>query len=227
MRGYMTGSTSTSLWTHYAAGERAYCGNTFPDGLRKNAKLAANVITPTTKAEDHDEPITPAEIVARGLMSAADWEAASAAALALFAYGQEQAAARGLLLVDTKYEFGKDSNGRITLIDEVHTPDSSRYWLAGSYAARHAAGQEPQNIDKEFLRLWFRDRCGALPPPRPARRPCLSRAAPRRHCFSPSSLTASFSPHHPSCTRIHAHVPVQVRPVQGRGTAGGAAGAGD
>jgi phosphoribosylaminoimidazole-succinocarboxamide synthase len=158
-RGFMTGSTDTSLWTHYAAGERSYCGNDFPDGMRKNDRLAANVITPTTKAESHDAPITPAEIVAQGLMSAAHWEAASAAALALFAFGQEEAARRGLLLVDTKYEFGLDPEGRIVLVDEIHTPDSSRYWVAGTYAARHAAGQEPQNIDKEFLRLWFRDNC--------------------------------------------------------------------
>lgn len=158
-RGFMTGSTDTSLWTHYAAGERSYCGNDFPDGMRKNDRLAANVITPTTKAESHDAPITPAEIVAQGLMSAAHWEAASAAALALFAFGQEEAARRGLLLVDTKYEFGLDPEGRIVLVDEIHTPDSSRYWVAGTYAARHAAGQEPQNIDKEFLRLWFRANC--------------------------------------------------------------------
>ncbi len=159
VRGFMTGSTSTSLWTHYKAGEREYCGNTFPDGMEKNDRLSSNVVTPTTKAEDHDEPISPAEIVSRGLMSAADWEAASAAALTLFKFGQEQAAARGLLLVDTKYEFGKDSDGKILLIDEIHTPDSSRYWLAGSYEERHAAGLEPQNIDKEFLRLWFRANC--------------------------------------------------------------------
>jgi phosphoribosylaminoimidazole-succinocarboxamide synthase len=153
------GSTDTSLWTHYKNGAREYCGNSFPDGMRKNQRLAQNVITPTTKAEDHDEPITPADIVGRGLMSQQDWDAASAAALRLFAFGQEQAARRGLLLVDTKYEFGRDAEGNILLIDEIHTPDSSRYWLAGSYEQRHAAGQEPQNIDKEFLRLWFRANC--------------------------------------------------------------------
>lgn len=155
----MTGSTDTSLWTHYKAGEREYCGNTFPDGMRKNDRLSTNVITPTTKAVDHDEPITPAEIISRGLMSKSDWEAASSAALALFAFGQQEAAKRGLLLVDTKYEFGKDADGKIVLIDEIHTPDSSRYWLANTYEARHAAGDEPQNIDKEFLRLWFRANC--------------------------------------------------------------------
>lgn len=158
-RGFMTGSTDTSLWTHYKNGEREYCGNTFPDGMKKNDRLAANVITPTTKADTHDEPIRPREIVERGLMSQHDWDTVSAAALALFDFGQKEAAKRGLLLVDTKYEFGKDADGNIMLIDEIHTPDSSRYWLAGTYEERHARGEEPQNIDKEFLRLWFRANC--------------------------------------------------------------------
>ncbi|KAL6760364.1 hypothetical protein V8C86DRAFT_2554027 [Haematococcus lacustris] len=159
VRGFMTGSTDTSLWTHYKAGARQYCGNSFPDGMQKNDRLAVNVLTPTTKAEDHDVPISPQEIVAQGLMSQQDWDQVAAAALALFAFGQTEAAKRGLLLVDTKYEFGKDEEGNIHLIDEIHTPDSSRYWLADSYEARHAAGQEPENIDKEFLRLWFRACC--------------------------------------------------------------------
>lgn len=158
-RGFMTGSTDTSLWTHYKAGEREYCGNSFPDGMRKNDRLAANVITPTTKAESHDAPISPSEIVAQGLMSQADWDTVSTAALALFKFGQEQALQRGLLLVDTKYEFGKSDDGEIYLIDEIHTPDSSRYWIAETYEQRHAAGAEPENIDKEFLRLWFRSVC--------------------------------------------------------------------
>lgn len=159
VRGFMTGSTDTSLWTHYNRGAREYCGNTFPDGMRKNQRLAQNVVTPTTKAEDHDVPITPAEIVKQGLMTQEEWDYVSNAALALFKFGQEQAEKRGLLLVDTKYEFGKDSDGTIRLIDEIHTPDSSRYWIADTYEARHAAGEEPQNIDKEFLRLWYRARC--------------------------------------------------------------------
>ncbi|CAL8465049.1 g4584 [Coccomyxa elongata] len=159
VRGFLTGSTDTSLWTHYKAGEREYCGNTFPDGMKKNDRLASNVVTPTTKAADHDVPISPAQIVEQGLMSQEDWDSVSNAALALFKFGQEEAAKRGLLLVDTKYEFGKDAAGTIRLVDEIHTPDSSRYWLADTYEARHRAGEEPQNIDKEFLRLWFRDNC--------------------------------------------------------------------
>lgn len=160
VRGFMTGSTDTSLWTHYKAGEREYCGNFFPDGMRKNDRLTHNVITPTTKAKDHDEPIAPGDIIARGLMSKEHWEAASSAALSLFEFGQKEAAKRGLLLVDTKYEFGVNpEDGSIMLVDEIHTPDSSRYWLAETYEERHEAGLEPQNIDKEFLRLWFRANC--------------------------------------------------------------------
>lgn len=158
-RGFMTGSTDTSLWTHYARGEREYCGNIFPDGMKKNERLDHNVLTPTTKAVDHDVPIRPVEIVSQGLMSQEDWDVTSKAALALFEFGQQEALKRGLLLVDTKYEFGKDPEGNIMLIDEIHTPDSSRYWIADGYQERLAAGQEPQNIDKEFLRLWFRANC--------------------------------------------------------------------
>ena len=159
VRGYMTGSTSTSIWTQYAKGVRSYCGATLPEGLRKNDVLPGAMVTPTTKAEDHDELISPAEIVSRGLMTQAQWDAVSSAALALFSYGQAAAASRGLLLVDTKYEFGMDEAGNILLIDEIHTPDSSRYWVASTYESRHGSGQEPENIDKEFLRLWFAQRC--------------------------------------------------------------------
>ncbi|KAK9836421.1 hypothetical protein WJX74_000107 [Apatococcus lobatus] len=159
VRGFITGSTSTSLWTHYKDGARSYCGNTFPDGLRKNDRLESNVVTPTTKAADHDEPISPAGIVERGLMSQAELEETMRAALKLFSFGQQEAAQRGLLLVDTKYEFGKSPDGTMTLVDEIHTPDSSRYWLASSYEGRHAHHEEPESIDKEFLRLWFRDNC--------------------------------------------------------------------
>ncbi len=159
VRGYITGSTNTSLWTHYQAGERLYCGNILPDGLVKNQKLPVPLLTPTTKETEHDRPISPQAIVAEGWMSQADWDEASRIALELFAFGQREALKRGLILVDTKYELGKDPNGRITLIDEVHTPDSSRYWLANSYMDRFSRGQEPENIDKEFLRLWFKEVC--------------------------------------------------------------------
>ncbi len=159
VRGYITGTTDTSLWTQYRKGVRNYCGIALPEGMKKNEQLSANIITPTTKEAEHDRPISPEEIVSEGWMSSEDWEAASGAALALFAFGQQEAAKRGLILVDTKYEMGKDADGNITLIDEIHTPDSSRYWLAGSYRERIEGGLEPENIDKEFLRLWFREHC--------------------------------------------------------------------
>jgi phosphoribosylaminoimidazole-succinocarboxamide synthase len=159
MRGFITGSTSTSLWTHYADGEREYCGHSFPDGLRKNDRLEANVLTPTTKSVEHDVPVSLPQVVEMGLMSAEDAAECARIATALFERGQKVALERGLLLVDTKYEMGKDKDGNIMVIDEVHTPDSSRYWLAHSYEARHAERQEPENVDKEFLRLWFRDNC--------------------------------------------------------------------
>ncbi len=159
VRGYMTGSTDTSIWTQYNHGVRNFCGHELPEGLRKNDKLRENIVTPTTKEARHDRPITAAGIVAEGWLTAEEWEFASAKSLELFAYGQKVAAERGLILVDTKYEFGATDDGGIILIDEIHTPDSSRYWLADSYAARVAAGQEPHMIDKEFFRLWFRERC--------------------------------------------------------------------
>ncbi|KAL6581302.1 Phosphoribosylaminoimidazole-succinocarboxamide synthase (SAICAR synthetase) [Orobanche minor] len=151
VRGYVTGSTDTSLWTVYQNGVRNYCGNELPDGMVKNQKLSANILTPTTKAADHDVPITPEEIIQKGLMSESDYIEASKAALSLFAYGQRIAREHGLILVDTKYEFGKGSDGAVLLIDEVHTPDSSRYWIADSYEDRFQNGLEPENIDKVYL----------------------------------------------------------------------------
>ncbi|KAK8552160.1 hypothetical protein V6N13_120579 [Hibiscus sabdariffa] len=159
VRGFVTGSTETSLWTVYNSGVRNYCGNVLPNGLVKNQKLTANILTPTTKAEDHDVPVTPDEIIERGLMTRAEFDEAREKALSLFEFGQRVALEHGLILVDTKYEFGKSSDGSILLIDEVHTPDSSRYWIANSYEERFQNGLEPENVDKEFLRLWFRENC--------------------------------------------------------------------
>ena len=158
VRSYMTGSTSTSIWKNYQDGCRNYCGHQLPDGMKKNQKLEKNILTPTTK-EEHDRPISEADIVSEGWMKQEDLDACAKAALAVFDRGQKIAAERGMILVDTKYEFGKDSSGVIHLIDEVNTPDSSRYWLKDSYQERIAAGKEPENIDKEFLRLWFRQNC--------------------------------------------------------------------
>lgn len=159
VRGYLTGSTSTSAWTLYSNGDRNICGNILPDGMVKNQKFPEPIVTPTTKSEEHDESITPGEIVERGLMTGEEWDQASSIALKLFARGMELAAENGLILVDTKYELGRNRNGEMVLVDEIHTPDSSRYWLADSYEERLSKGLEPQNIDKEFLRLWFRDNC--------------------------------------------------------------------
>ena len=159
VRGYITGSTSTSLWTVYNNGDREYCGNIIPEGLEKNQQLDANMLTPTTKEEHHDRPISPDAIVKEGWMTEEDWDFCSKKALELFSFGQEKAAEHGMILVDTKYEMGRDANGNIVLIDEIHTPDSSRYWIAETYKERMDAGKEPQNVDKEFLRLWFVDNC--------------------------------------------------------------------
>ena len=159
VRGYITGSTSTSLWTVYNRGDREYCGNILLEGLKKNQKLSSNMLTPTTKEEHHDRPIAPPEIISEGWMTQEDWDYCSQKALDLFAFGQEKSAENGMILVDTKYEMGKDPDGNIVLIDEIHTPDSSRYWISKTYDERFSSGQEPQNIDKEFLRLWFVDNC--------------------------------------------------------------------
>ncbi|MGE9291590.1 MAG: phosphoribosylaminoimidazolesuccinocarboxamide synthase [Puniceicoccales bacterium] len=159
VRGYMTGSTSTSLWTHYKAGAREYCGNRIPEGLRKNDKLPEPILTPTTKDDEHDEPLSGAEAVSRGLLTESVWEKASAAALALFRFGSKIAEEAGYVLADTKYEMGIDENGKLILIDEIHTPDSSRFWKAASLPGRIARGEEPESADKEFLRLWYADRC--------------------------------------------------------------------
>jgi phosphoribosylaminoimidazole-succinocarboxamide synthase len=160
VRAYMTGSTSTSIWKNYQSGVRNYCGHSLPDGMTKNQKLDSVILTPTTKEEEHDRPISLADIVSEKWMTQIDLDVCAKAALEVFALGQEIAAEHGLILVDTKYEFGRDENtGEILLIDEVHTPDSSRYWLASTYEQRIKEGLEPDNIDKEFLRLWFRDNC--------------------------------------------------------------------
>ena len=138
VRDYLTGSTETSIWPMYLKGKREMYGVRFPDGLVKNQKLPGTILTPTTKAEQgaHDEPITPAEVVTRKLLTAGQWDALATASLKLFARGREIAARNGLILVDTKYEFGVDTDGMITLADEVHTPDSSRYWIAATYTDR-------------------------------------------------------------------------------------------
>jgi len=158
VRGYITGNTNTSLWTHYNKGDRVYCGITFPDGLKKNQKLDSPVVTPTTKGVV-DKPITPEEIVAENYMTEQDYNFVKEAALELFAFGQKVADAAGFILVDTKYEFGKTNDGEIILIDEVHTCDSSRYWLKETYNSRMYEGFEPDKLDKDCIRDWVKSVC--------------------------------------------------------------------
>lgn len=160
VRGYITGSTSTSLWVNYSKGERNMCGNALPEGLRKNQRLPEPILTPTTKADygDHDKNISPAEIVSEGILTKDEWEQLAQYSLLLYTKGVEIAARQGVILVDTKYEFGKNTEGKIVLIDEIHTPDSSRFWIADTYEERLKNEQEPDNINKEYLRLWLTDK---------------------------------------------------------------------
>ncbi|MET0460697.1 MAG: phosphoribosylaminoimidazolesuccinocarboxamide synthase, partial [Ilumatobacteraceae bacterium] len=156
VRGYITGVTSTSLWKPYAAGARTIYGYHFPDGLRKNTALPEPLVTPTTKppigSTVHDEPLTWAEVLERGLVEPKRWKDVTSIAFELFRRGEEVAAQAGLILADTKYEFGLTPDGEILLIDELHTPDSSRFWVAATYEERLAAGEEPESLDKEVVR---------------------------------------------------------------------------
>jgi phosphoribosylaminoimidazole-succinocarboxamide synthase len=170
VRAYLAGTTGTSILTLYNQGLREMYGVRLPDGLRPNQRLPEVILTPTSKAFDggHDEPLTPAQILEQGLLTHRQWEEVSAHALALFARGQALAADRGLILADTKYEFGLDPEGRIVLADEIHTPDSSRYWMADTYEPRLAAGTRPDSFDKDFVRSWVSERCDPYVDPIPA-----------------------------------------------------------
>ena len=169
VRGYLAGTTSTSILTQYRGGARQMYGHTLPEGLRDNQRLPLAIITPTTKAFDggHDAPLTAAAILAQGLLTAAQWDEVSSKSLALFARGQKLAAERGLILVDTKYEFGTDAHGQILLADEIHTPDSSRYWLTSGYEAAFANGTRPPSFDKDVIRSWVVARCDPYKDPIP------------------------------------------------------------
>lgn len=159
VRGYMTGSTNTSIWHSYEKGERTIYGIDFPEGLKKNDKLPTNVITPTTHADvgAHDERLTREQIISSKLVEEKLYTQMEEVALSIFAYGQKVASEHGLILVDTKYEFGLDETGQLTIMDEVHTPDSSRFWIADTYEGLHNEGKEPESLSKEFLRLWYKD----------------------------------------------------------------------
>jgi phosphoribosylaminoimidazole-succinocarboxamide synthase len=157
VRAYITGATATSMWTHYAAGERVFCGHPLPDGLQKNQRLERPLLTPATKAPkgEHDVSASREEILAGGKIAPADFDRAAEIALALFATGQKICAERGLILVDTKYELGIDPSGTIVVIDEIHTPDSSRFWIDKTYAERFASGLDPEPLDKDFVRRYY------------------------------------------------------------------------
>ncbi len=159
VRAYATGTTSTSLWVHYERGARVFCGHRLPDGLVKHQKLPHPIITPTTKAPkgEHDVSGSREEILATGCVTAKDFDEAAELAPKLFAAGQRICAERGLILVDTKYEFGRDPSGKLVVIDEVHTPDSSRFWQASTYEERMAARKDPDPLDKDFVRRWYID----------------------------------------------------------------------
>ena len=169
VRGYLAGTTSTSILTKYKSGERDMYGIRLPDGLRDNEKLPAAIITPTSKANHggHDEPLSLSDILSQGLLTEKQWDVVSSYALSLFARGQSCAAENGLILADTKYEFGTDRNGAIVLADEIHTPDSSRYWRADSYEERFGNGERPDSFDKDFVRAWVIARCDPYKDPIP------------------------------------------------------------
>lgn len=157
VRAYITGVTSTSLWTLYAGGERIVSGNRLPEGLRKNDRLPEPIITPSTKAHTgHDRTVSPGELVESGAISRELYDELSRLSLELFRRGSERCAEKGLILVDTKYEFGLDGSGRPRIMDEIHTPDSSRFWDAASYEASHRRGEEPASLDKEYVRRWLK-----------------------------------------------------------------------
>ncbi len=169
MRAYLTGTTTTSIWYHYERGGRRFCGHPLADGMRRNQRLERPLLTPTTKAVkgEHDENVSREEILHRGLLTADDFDAAAEMCARLFAFGQSEAAKRGLILVDTKYELGRRPDGTLCFIDEIHTPDSSRYWFADDYEARFSRGEDPRGLDKDYVRRSYVERGyrGEGPPP--------------------------------------------------------------
>lgn len=160
VRAYLTGTTSTSIWVHYERGAREFCGHRLPEGMKKHQRLPEPLLTPSTKAAhgDHDVSASRAEILALTGMPPSEFDEAARLAMALFAEGQRVCRERGLILVDTKYELGKTPEGEIVVIDEIHTPDSSRFWYEDSYAERFAAGRDPESFDKEYVRRWLAER---------------------------------------------------------------------
>ena len=191
VRGYLAGTTGTSILTQYKAGQRAMYGHVFKDGLRDNQALPAAIITPTSKAFDggHDEPLTADDIIKTGLLSQSQWDEVAAKSLALFARGQKMAAERGLILCDTKYEFGTDAAGNILIADEIHTPDSSRYWIAAGYETAFNSGTRPPSFDKDVIRAWVAARCDPYTDPIPEIPPDMIEATSRTYIAAYEAIT--------------------------------------
>lgn len=191
VRGYLAGTTGTSILTLYKAGQRRMYGHVLPEGLRDNAALPAPILTPTSKAFDggHDAPLTPDDILSRGLLTPAQWDEVSALSLALFARGQAMAAERGLILADTKYEFGVDGDGRVCIADEIHTPDSSRFWLAEGYEDALREGTRPPSFDKDVIRAWVAERCDPYRDPLPEIPPGMIEATSRTYVRAFEAIT--------------------------------------
>ncbi len=226
VRGYLAGTTGTSVLTLYRKGAREMYGHRLPDGLRDNEALPHPIITPTSKAFDggHDAPLTAEEILAQGLLTPAQWERIEAVALTLFDRGQKIARERGLILVDTKYEFGIDAAGEIMLADEIHTPDSSRYWLADGYQAALDEGRRPPSIDKDFIRAWVAERCDPYNDPIPAIPDEMIARTSRVYVEAFETITGMpFTPDEGSESPIE-RVRANLRPWFGARGASGAAG---
>ena len=214
VRGYLAGTTGTSILTQYKTGARTLYGTTFPDHMRDNQSLPSPLITPTSKAVDgaHDAPLTPAAIIETGLMTQARWDEVAALALALFARGQQCATEKGLILADTKYEFGLDPQGQVLLADEIHTPDSSRYWKASSYQSRFEAGEKPESFDKDFVRNWVAARCDPYTDPIPTIPDDLIQATSRVYIEAYETITGeTFTPPNPN-EDILARIRANLRP---------------
>ncbi|MFN3644291.1 MAG: phosphoribosylaminoimidazolesuccinocarboxamide synthase [Gemmobacter sp.] len=223
VRGYLAGTTSTSILTMYRDGARMVYGHRLPDGLRANEALPRPIVTPTTKAADggHDMPLTAAEIVARGLVPASVWAQVEAIALALFERGQAMASARGLILADTKYEFGTLPDGTLLLADELHTPDSARWWIADGYAAALAAGTRPPSFDKDVIRSWVAARGDPYRDPLPEIPPDMIAETSRTYVAAFEAITGqTFVPDMRGATpldRIRANLAPFFGPGAGRG----------
>jgi phosphoribosylaminoimidazole-succinocarboxamide synthase len=202
VRGYITGVTKTSAWTNYKNGVRNLCGNVLPEGLKKDQKFDTPIVTPTTKHEEHDRNVSRQEAIDEGLIDAATFDAAVALCLKLYEFGVSHAAARGLILVDTKYELGR-LDGQLVVTDEVNTPDSSRYWFADSYAERFAAGEEQRKLDKEYVRTWLAEQGFVGDGPVPTLTEEVRLEAARRYIQAYESITGA--------TFIVAEEPVATR----------------